>query len=125
MVSLETRAPFLAVELAEFINSLPVKYKMRGLTTKYLLKQVMGKYLPREIVNRKKKGFGIPMANWLVGSLNPLLHELLNSDRIKREGYFNSNYVQKLVSEHTARKKDNRKALWTLMVFQMWKEKWL
>ena len=124
MVSLETRAPFLSKNLAEFINSLPVEYKMRGLTTKYLLKQVMQKYLPHEIVYRKKKGFGIPMARWLTSDLKPLLQELLNRDRIRKEGYFDPDFVQDLIDQHMAQRKDNRKPLWTLMAFQMWKERW-
>ena len=125
MVSLETRAPFLARGLAEFINSLPIHYKMKGMTTKYLLKEVMKKYLPQDIVDRKKKGFGVPMARWLTGDLKSLLQELLHRDRIKKEGYFNPDFVQRLIDEHMAKRVDNRKTLWTLMAFQMWKERWL
>jgi asparagine synthase (glutamine-hydrolysing) len=85
----------------------------------------MNKHLPQDIVNRKKKGFGIPMARWLTGDLKPLLQELLNRDRIRKEGYFDPDFVQDLIDQHMAQKVDNRKALWTLMAFQMWKEKWM
>jgi asparagine synthase (glutamine-hydrolysing) len=125
MVSLETRAPFLALELSEFINTLPIRFKMSGLTTKYLLKRVMKKYLPPEIVFRKKKGFGIPMARWLTGDLKPLMLRLLDRDRIEKEGFFAWPAVEKLIAEHLSKKKDNRKTLWTLIVFELWLEKWL
>jgi asparagine synthase (glutamine-hydrolysing) len=125
MVSLETRAPFLALELSEFINALPVNFKMSGLTTKYLLKRVMRKYLPEQVVLRKKKGFGIPMARWLTGDLKPLMSELLNRGRIEKGGFFVWPEVERLMAEHLSRKKDNRKTLWTLMAFELWREKWL
>src|SRR3989344_3658631 len=125
MVSLESRAPFLAVELVEFISSLPVKYKMRGLTTKWLLKRVMRPLLPPGIADRKKKGFGVPMARWLTGELKPLMLGLLEPGRLRREGYFNPDFVARLIAEHQANKKDNRKLLWNLMAFQLWKDKWL
>jgi len=125
MVALEGRAPFLANELSGFIASLPANLKLKNGTTKYLLKQVMRKHLPYEVVFRKKKGFGVPMAKWLNADLKPLLQETLNKDKIDKDGIFNSEMVAKLIADHQAMKKDNRKALWTLIVFQLWKQHWL
>jgi len=122
--SLEVRAPFLDTAVVEFVNNLPYEYKCRGLTTKYILKRLMTDKLPISIVNRQKKGFGIPMARWLKHELNGLCRELLSEDRIRRDRIFNPKYVTQLVDDHMAGKKDNRKPLWTLMVFQMWYNQW-
>jgi len=123
--SLEVRAPFLDWHLVDFVNSLPLDYKLHGAKTKYILKQVMADKLPPEIVNRKKKGFGIPMAEWLTKQVRPLMLELLSKDRIERDNLFDYNYIKDLTNDHLSKKKDNRKLLWTLMVFQMWQNKWL
>lgn len=122
--SLETRAPFLDHELANFINSIPVNYKLRGYTTKYILKKLMEKRLPKEIVYRKKKGFGIPLSKWLLNDLKPLVDEYLGEERLKKENVFNSDYVRSIITRHYLKKNDFRKEIWTLLVFQMWKEKW-
>lgn len=122
--SLEVRAPFLDVAMVDFVNSLPTNFKLRGLTTKYLLKKLMEDRLPKEIVYRKKKGFGIPLAEWLTKELRPLLFELFAERKIKNQGLFNYQYINKLLEDHFSRRADNRKLMWTLMVFQMWREKW-
>jgi len=123
--SLEVRAPFLDTAVVDFANSLPFEYKLRGLKTKYILKKLMEDKLPREIVQRKKKGFGIPLAEWLSGDLKPLVLELFSEERIKRQDLFNYKYINKLLDDHFSRRADNRKLIWTLAVFQLWREKWL
>lgn len=124
MTSLETRAPFLANSLSSFLNSLPLEYKIKGFSGKYLLKKLMAKYLPKQTVGRKKKGFGVPMAKWLAGDLQTLMNELLDPVKIKRDGFFNLDYIQQLKSRHLSKKQDNRKQLWALMVWQLWLERW-
>ncbi len=121
--SLEVRAPFLDWHLVDFVNSLPLDYKLHGTKTKYILKELMADKLPPEIINRKKKGFGIPMAEWLTKQVRPLMLELLSKDRIERDNLFDYNYIKVLTDDHLSKKKDNRKLLWTLMVFQMWQDK--
>ena len=69
---------------------------------------------------RPKKGFGIPIAEWLKGRLNPLMHELLAPARIKEQGLFNSEFVRKLIQEHETGAASHHKQLWTLLVFQLW-----
>ncbi|MBL0044467.1 MAG: asparagine synthase (glutamine-hydrolyzing) [Flavobacteriales bacterium] len=118
--SLEVRAPFMDVEVVEFINSLPDNFKRQGFHGKYLLKKVMRGKLPDAIIDRPKKGFGIPLSSWLRKELRPLCEELLNSQRLQREGYFNPTYVEQLKKEHMTGRANHRKLLWTLMVFQMW-----
>ncbi|MBN1274289.1 MAG: asparagine synthase (glutamine-hydrolyzing) [Candidatus Aminicenantes bacterium] len=122
--SLEVRAPFLDYRFVEFAAGLPTVYKLNRLTMKYLLKKAFMNRLPKRIVKRKKKGFGIPVARWISEELQHVLKEYLNEDRIKKDGYFNPFFIKRLIDEHIARRKDNRKLLWTLLIFQMWKERW-
>ncbi len=121
-VSLEARAPFLDQRIAEFAASIPIEFKLRGRITKYILKESVRDLLPPAIIDRPKKGFGIPMAKWLNGSLNPLLHDLLSESRLRQQGLFNSGYVAELISEHENGIKNNYKQLWTLLVFEQWYE---
>lgn len=118
--SLEVRAPFMDVEVVELINSFPDRFKRRGFNGKYLLKQVMRGKLPDAIIDRPKKGFGIPLSSWLRNELRPLCDSLLDAERIRREGYFDHHYVDRLKREHMTGRANHRKLLWTLMIFQLW-----
>jgi len=80
----------------------------------------MKNWLPDEVINRPKKGFGVPIAKWAKGPLKELFEDLLSSNRIKREGFLNPEYVTTLLQDHLANKKDNRKQLWTLLVWELW-----
>ena len=122
--SLEVRAPFLDYTLVEYICSLPPNFKLHYFSPKYLLKKLMAGKLPDEIINRKKKGFGIPLSKWLKTDLKVLMTDLLAKNKIDREGFFDSQYIENLMKEHLAGKVDNRKKLWSLMVFEMWFGKW-
>jgi asparagine synthase (glutamine-hydrolysing) len=121
-VSLETRAPFLDPRVGQFAASIPVGYKLKGSKGKYILKEAVKELLPQTILDRPKKGFGIPIAAWLKGRLNPLLHDMLAPERLKRQNLFDADYVQKLVGEHEAGTASHHKELWTLLVFQLWLE---
>jgi asparagine synthase (glutamine-hydrolysing) len=123
--SLEVRAPFLDTNVVDLANSLPLKLKLRGLTTKYILKKMMQDKLPKEIVWRKKKGFGVPVAHWISNELKPLILEKLSAERINREGLFEYSEVKRILNEHFSGQKDNRKQIWALLVFELWQEKWL
>ena len=124
-VSLETRAPFLDPSIAEFSASLPENYKLNGSKTKFILKQAVAPLLPEEILKRPKKGFGIPVAAWLKGKLNPLARDLLAPDRLKKQNLFNPAFVQRLLAEHETGKANHYKTLWTLLVFQLWSDNFL
>ncbi len=123
--SLETRAPLLDHHLVEFTNRLPFECKLHGLTTKYILKKIMEGRLPQHILYRKKKGFGIPLGRWLRNELKDLCNDVLSADSIKKVGLFNPEYVEKLKREHFEGIRDHRKKLWTLMVFEMWRRKFI
>lgn len=118
--SLEVRAPFMDVEVVELVNSFPDRFKRQGNNGKYLLKEVLRGKLPPSIIDRPKKGFGIPLSDWLRGELRPLCEELLGPERIARQGLFSSAYIERLKKEHFERRANHRKLLWTLMVFQYW-----
>jgi asparagine synthase (glutamine-hydrolysing) len=122
-VSLEVRTPFLDLDLSEFANNLPSHYKLRGLTRKFILKKALENKLPRKILYRRKKGFGIPLTSWLRYDLRSMLQGIFSRERMKREGLFNYSYVERLLREHTEGKKDNRKQLWTLLMFEQWKQR--
>jgi asparagine synthase (glutamine-hydrolysing) len=121
-VSLETRAPFLDPRVGQFAASIPVEYKLKGKSGKVILKEAMKDLLPHDILHRPKKGFGIPIAEWLKGRLNPLMHEMLDSKRLKKQGLFDPSYVERLINEHESGKVSHHKELWTLLVFQLWIE---
>jgi len=124
-VSLEVRAPFLDPRVAEYAASLPLEYKLKGNKGKYILKKAVEDLLPKSIINRPKKGFGIPIAEWLKSRLNPLMHDLLAPERLKKQDLFNTDFVQKLIKEHETNVASHHKQLWTLLVFQLWYDNFL
>ena len=119
-VSLEGRVPYLDRTIAEFAARLPSAFKLRGLMTKYVLKKAAEKKLPASIIYRKKKGFSIPLARWFKGELKPLLTDMLEPSKLKREGIFNPAYVQQLLQDHFANRRDCRKELYNLLSFELW-----
>jgi asparagine synthase (glutamine-hydrolysing) len=123
--SLEVRVPFLNRAVVDFATSLPLELKLRRLTGKFLLKRAMADRLPSDIVNRKKHGFAMPVAHWLAAELKELTRDMLSPDRLRRQGLFDPTYVNALIDDHLARKRDNRKPLWTLLMFQLWHAKYL
>lgn len=124
-VSLEVRAPFLDPRVARFAASLPLEYKLKGSKGKYILKKAVEPLLPKTILQRPKKGFGIPIAEWLKGRLNSFMRDLLAPERLKNQGLFDENYVQKLIKEHETGAASRHKQLWTLLVFQLWYDNFL
>jgi asparagine synthase (glutamine-hydrolysing) len=122
---LEVRAPFLDAVLVDSMQALPASFKLGRRTTKRLLKRALAGRLPAPILARPKKGFGIPVASWLRGPLAPLLADLLGRDHLTRQGLFNPHEVERRIAEHQSRRRDHRKPLWTLLMFQLWCRNWL
>ncbi len=120
--SLEVRSPLLDPGVVSLATALPTRFKMQGMEMKRVLKHMLKSRLPPGIVERPKKGFGVPIAEWLKGPLRPLMEDLLGSDRIRREGIFRPEAVQALVRDHLQGRADHRKPLWSLIVFQLWRE---
>lgn len=123
--SLETRVPFLDHRFVEFSATIPSRLKLQGKNTKYLFKKAMGDVLPPQILNRSKEGFSIPIKNWLKEDLKPLMLEVLDQQKIKREGFFNTNYVEQLKKEHLSGKENHSHRLWSMMVFGIWQDLYL
>ena len=124
-VSLEVRAPFLDRRVAEFAASLPGHYKLRGRKSKYILKRAVADLLPPFVTRRSKKGFGVPVAEWLKGKLRPLARDLLSPERVRRAGVFNPEFISRLQDEHERGVANHRKLLWTLLMFELWHESFI
>jgi asparagine synthase (glutamine-hydrolysing) len=106
--------------LVEWATALPHNLKLRGFTTKYLFRKALRRVLPPEITNRKKKGFNMPVAKWLVGPLRELVEDTLSESRLRADGFFRPAAIRQLLDEHYSRRRDNRKLIWTLLIFQLW-----
>jgi asparagine synthase (glutamine-hydrolysing) len=119
--ALEVRAPFLARQVVEFAFALPDSFRMRGSSGKRLLKDAARALLPGDIIDRPKKGFGIPVAAWLNGPLRELAQDVLSTEALHRVGIFEPAAVQRMLSQHQSMRADLRKPLWTLLVFELWR----
>jgi asparagine synthase (glutamine-hydrolysing) len=118
-VGLELRAPFLDPALVDYVVAMPSSLKLRGgLVTKYALKRAFRGRLPAGLRHRRKHGFGMPVARWLRTALAPELRRVLAPARVKAGGFFDPEIVDRLVGEHLAKRRDHRKILWALLVFE-------
>jgi asparagine synthase (glutamine-hydrolysing) len=122
--SLEARVPLLDPELVELAFRMPPDLKVHGGRTKVMLKRVAARHVPRECVYRPKEGFSIPIKNWLDHELRPLADELLSPDRLRREGLVRPEVVARMRQEHAERRANHSHVLWSLMVFQDWRQRW-
>ncbi len=125
MSSLEARAPFLDHDLSAFALALPERFKVRGLTTKWLLKKAAGKWLPRQSIHRRKRGLSVPVASWIDNGLRSEVDRLLATERLVRQELFDPRPIGHLLAQHRAGKANHARALWALVVFQYWLERWV
>jgi asparagine synthase (glutamine-hydrolysing) len=123
--SLEVRVPLLDHRVVEYTSRLPVNLKYRNGTGKYLLKRLLEKYVPPELFERPKMGFGVPIDQWLRTELKELLLDYLSPERLKKEGLFNQILVENIVKEHLSGRIDHHYRLWSLLMWEMWRERWL
>jgi len=121
-VSLEARAPFLDHRVVEFAWRLPLSMKISGKNGKLLLKQLLYRYVPKELIERPKAGFGVPIHDWLRGPLREWAESLLNETRLRREGFFKSEVIRAKWLEHLSRKRNWLNHLWNILMFQAWLE---
>ena len=122
--SLELRTPYLDHRLIEFAAGLPTQLKVPTVQLKHLLKKAVSMWLPREIVYRQKRGFSVPVAEWMRGELRSWLDETLGEEKLKRNGLFSVSFVRRLLEEHWARQADHRRLLWPLFCFELWYDRW-
>jgi asparagine synthase (glutamine-hydrolysing) len=123
--SIECRAPFVDYELVELACGMPSCLKVRGFSTKYLMKKAVAPWLPREVLKRKKRGFGAPIGAWLRKDLEPMVCELLSEDQVRRRGLFYWPVIQKLIADHTAERRDATDHLFALLVLELWCQSYL
>ena len=124
-VSLEGREPMLDHHLAEFAFKLPYEMRRGDLGGKHILKKILYKYLPRELVDRPKQGFGIPLQKWLKTDLSYLLDHYLSNNRIMNSSPLDAKIVSQTVNEFRKGSGNDVNRIWLILAFEMWREKWV
>lgn len=124
-VSLETRAPFLDPDVVALSARLPLTMKIRDGQGKWALRQVLHKHVPREIIERPKAGFAVPIGQWLRGPLRDWAEELLSEKRLHEDGIFKPETVRTKWKAHLSGRRDHTTKLWAILMFQAWRSHWL
>jgi len=119
-VSLETRIPLLDHRIVDFAFRLPASFKQRNGQGKWLLRQILYKFVPRALVDRPKRGFAAPIAEWLRGPMREWAEQLLDETRLRQEGFFDTRQIRQKWQEHLAQKRDWSPGLWHVLMFQAW-----
>jgi asparagine synthase (glutamine-hydrolysing) len=122
-VSLEVRPPLLDHRVVEFAWRLPRHLRVRASESKWLLRRVLDRYVPRELVERPKMGFGVPLASWLRGPLRDWAEDLLDPQKLGG-GYLDVKAVRALWSDHVDGGRNWAYALWTILMFEAWRRRW-
>ena len=119
-VSLEARVPFLDHRIIEFAWNIPFRYKYRKGKGKWILREVLNRYVPRELMDRPKMGFSVPIEDWLRGPLKDWADNLLEEQKLHEQGFFDASLVRKMWEEHKSGKRRWHAQIWRILVFQMW-----
>lgn len=122
LTSIETRAPFLNKKLWDFSSQLPEDFLIKGMNKKHILKKAFEKEFPKGFLDKSKKGFGVPIGDWLRNSLIDELLQYSQKDFLKKQGIFNIDNIVSLIDSHLSRKQDNTFRVWTFFCFQKWYE---
>jgi len=124
-VGLEGREPFLDYRIIEFVATLPSQYKYKNGVKKHILKEITHKYLPKEIMDRPKMGFGVPIHEWFKDELKEYFLHYLDEKRLEKEGIFNAREVVRLRDRYLNGENQGVDNLWSILMFEMWYEKWM
>ena len=120
--SLETRAPFLDHRVVEFALGMPIELKIRNNKGKWALREILYKYVPKDMIERPKTGFSIPIGDWLRGPLKEWAEDLLDNDKIKSQGFLKPENVSSIWKLHKSGKYDYTSRIWSILMFQSWLE---
>ncbi len=123
--SLEARSPFLDHKVIEFAAALPENLKMRRFSTKSLLKKTAARLVPREVVYRRKMGFGVPVGNWFRGEMKSFVRDVLLSEKSLTRGIARREIIEKYVGEHTNGERDHAFQIWTLLMLELWFQRFI
>lgn len=123
--SLEGREPFLDQHIIEWAARLPSSYKYHNGIKKYILREIVHKYVPKDMMDRPKMGFGIPVNSWLQQELKPLVTEYLGNAELQKHGLFKEVAIQKMLADFYAGHTEKYLKIWYLLMFQMWYRKWI
>ena len=116
----ETRVPFLDLDLVKFAASIPPQYKQRGTTSKWVLKEAIKPYLPQDVIHRPKTGFGAPLRRWMQQELRDLFGDFLSHESLKRRGLFDPVAIQKLIADNATGRIDANYTLLSLLCIEIW-----
>ena len=123
--SLETRIPFLDRSVFELAWRLPMDMKLRDGVTKWILRQVLYRHVPRELVDRPKMGFGLPIGPWLRGPLRPWAEELLSERRLATQSLLDPAPIRAAWARHLSGRRDLGHELWDIIALQAWINRWM
>jgi len=121
--SLETRLPFLDPRVIDFAWRLPLHYKLRDGQSKWLLRQLLYRYVPRELVERPKQGFGLPIEHWLRGSLRDWVEDLLSHASLSADGLLDPKPIRDMWQHHLSGR-NFQHSLWNVLMYQLWRRRW-
>ncbi len=124
-VSLEGREPFLDQRVIEWAAQLPMEYKYNNGNKKFIIKEIVHKYIPKEMMDRPKMGFGIPIASWLQHELKSYVDQYLNEGFIVKQNIFNNTEIQRIKNSFYNGKVERAEKIWYILMFQMWYDKWM
>jgi asparagine synthase (glutamine-hydrolysing) len=119
-VSLETRVPFLDKDVVEFAARVPSGMKVRARRGKWMVRQVLYRHVPRDLVDRPKTGFSIPMDDWLRGPLRSWACDLLSLAQLRRSGLFNPSRVEQMLRQHMSGRRNHGYWLWNVLMAEAW-----
>ncbi len=123
--SLETRSPLLDQELIDHVARIPSAMKLKGSETKYIFKRAVRGIVPKEILERPKQGFGVPIGDWINSQLKARMTGDLAERRTLERGYFDTKYIKLILDEHSRGRRDHSHSLWTLWMLELWHRRYI
>ena len=123
--SVESRVPFLDHNISEFTARLPPEMKIKGLTDKYILRKAMKAIVPEKTVQRKKSRFFVPIDRWFQGEVIDFAKQLLEREKIRKEGFFDYKYIEKMFNNFKKSRLFYSRQLWSLLCFELWYQRFI